>query len=360
MNAKEMHIGLDLVLRKLNSTRLGSLLPEEKDWLLTEAQLQFIRNRVNAKSNPLMQGFEETTARYQDIQNVLVNKAIPVYKRDAGSVFAFIPSNCMIPLKGVGKVAISCDEIASTEVPQSIYYCVVPFADDTAVAAPYYTPFKLELTNLALATSTLFSTVGTAYAGGLPTIDSKFELINLTLEELNSIPGLEVRWERWNDLYFKDSFIFFFTDTVTGLPVNNTSVTLTNGLTVTVNNFTSIVLTTLTNTITDLVTVPIRLGQSNMIEDLLIHSAGKTIPMNPLGEIEGDKFITYHTKKFILNGMQFRFIRKPRRISLVLNQSCELRPTVHEQVVNLAADRLKAILAAQDYPLSIKQNSIQE
>ena len=49
MLVREMHLGLDLELRKLNSNVFGSLEPQEKDLILNNAGLRLIKNRINPK-----------------------------------------------------------------------------------------------------------------------------------------------------------------------------------------------------------------------------------------------------------------------------------------------------------------------
>lgn len=47
MTAKEFHIALDIQCQKLNSNAYSNVLPEQKDWLLNESVLRFIKQRIN-------------------------------------------------------------------------------------------------------------------------------------------------------------------------------------------------------------------------------------------------------------------------------------------------------------------------
>jgi len=58
MTVNEMHIAVNLGVQKLASFQVDNLLPEEIDHELNLAQLRFVKQRFNARSNRQGKGFE--------------------------------------------------------------------------------------------------------------------------------------------------------------------------------------------------------------------------------------------------------------------------------------------------------------
>jgi hypothetical protein len=63
MNVNEMHIAVNLGVQKLASFQVDNLLPEEIDHELNLAQLRFVKQRFNARSNRQGKGFEQSQTR---------------------------------------------------------------------------------------------------------------------------------------------------------------------------------------------------------------------------------------------------------------------------------------------------------
>jgi hypothetical protein len=71
-----------------------------------------------------------------------------------------------------------------------------------------------------------------------------------------------------------------------------------------------------------------------------------------------DYFINYRDESFIVTRMYYDYIRKPRTISLSLNQSCELADSTHNKIVDLAVEILKLDIKEQTYPLTIQDTQL--
>ena len=67
MLIRQMHTNQDLEGQNINSKVRNSIEPEEIDWLLNLAQIQFTKNRISNKTNSKKEGFEETQKRYDDL-----------------------------------------------------------------------------------------------------------------------------------------------------------------------------------------------------------------------------------------------------------------------------------------------------
>ena len=70
-----MHIAVNLGVQKLASFQVDNLLPEEIDHELNLAQLRFVKQRFNSRSNRQGRGFEQSQKRIDDL-----NKFVESYK----------------------------------------------------------------------------------------------------------------------------------------------------------------------------------------------------------------------------------------------------------------------------------------
>lgn len=83
MTTKELHIELDISLQKLNSNYNKNLEPEEKDIIINNGIIRFIKNRINPRSNAKGLGFDETFKRLEDLNTLVESKPIKVlYTKD--------------------------------------------------------------------------------------------------------------------------------------------------------------------------------------------------------------------------------------------------------------------------------------
>jgi hypothetical protein len=72
MTVNEMHIAVNLGVQKLASFQVDNLLPEEIDHELNLAQLRFVKQRFNARSNRQGKGFEQSQKRIDDLKSLIV------------------------------------------------------------------------------------------------------------------------------------------------------------------------------------------------------------------------------------------------------------------------------------------------
>lgn len=354
MTTKEMHIGLDLQLQKMNSSAYGNIRPEEKDWLLNESVLRFIKQRISPKSNLKREGFQDTIKRYDDLEEIITDVPISLYKNDDDSLYGTLPYNYFHLVKSKSKIAYDCNGLTNTSnvnVDQRI--AIVPFKD---APETLYSEFKIELHSGGVYYDLINIEDYPSYEDGLATVDAKFILINLVLEEWNKIGGgaFFVVWETYDNMYYKDSFIFVHPSTT------HTGIRITTD---TVDEYPTFVSNTQVKynyTITNIINGADRLIRNNEIDGLLDHPFGTTIPTSPLTILKDGRIILYHQKKFISNSSVLTIIRKPRKIDINLNQSCELNPNVHEEIVDMTVQRIKAILDSGNYKNIINENLLTE
>lgn len=350
MTAKEVHIQFDLVYQSINSHVRRTLEPQEIDWLFNESALSYIKERTNPKNNPKKDGFEETSKRYEDVEQLISTVSTPLYIADSvypDSMMGFKPANFLdyIPESGFKvKVFYGCDfDFVSYTANgnSSIWTSVIDFPVDEN-AAPNYQDFTIVVDAVTIFDSTSFPPLNAS----LTTTELKFYLLNLIIETINNgspVTGIYAYWQKFkgigstvnninNALILvsytgKTSATISFTGTaptVNGFSQNNTLV-----------RYTDANLTGLTGVVT-----PCRLIKSTDRENLLEHSFGSTKPTSPIVSVENDLILVHHKKRFIVNGLFLTYIRKPRKIDLSLSINPELSDDICLEIIDIAARKV--------------------
>ena len=356
MTVQEMHIGVNQWLQKINAKETDSFQPEELDWALSEECLRFIKQRTNPLSNPKHQGFESTQKRYDDLQELITPAKLPCYYLDDDTVFSFLPVNYFALINDRSLVKNLCNSPVSMipTVIEQKSICVIPFPKPAELTSPFY----IDLRFLIAGTTTVLFDVNnyTTLINGINNVTEKFYIINLALEVMNRYsPNLEVRWENFDDSYYPNSFIFIASNmSFTGV---NMQLTGAGGVD---TIFTSVINGYKKYILPQVKEVPNRLTNTEKLYSLLNSVYGTTIVSNPLSSLAKGKIRVHHKQKFILSFVNIDYIRKPRKIDLILNQSCELSSNVHEEIVENTARRLSGITKGDNYQQLINENLITE
>lgn len=358
-----MHIGIDQILQKVNSKQTDSFKYQEKDWALNEECLRFIKQRTNPLSNSKHQGLESTQKRYDDVAELITSATLSTYYRDTNSVFGFLPVDYFSLINDRSFVKDLCGNNINTitTITETKKVCVVPFPDATETSSPYYTNLsfiKTDDNTILFDINNYITTIN-----GLNSKEEKFYIINLALEVMNKLYplydeygkqnsfGIEVKWENFNGTYYKNSFIFI----VTNLP-------LFTGVTIQPNNTVCTSVDTLFKKYNLLNTneVPNRLCKTEDLYTLMGTNFATTFSHSPISSLSRGKINVHHKQKFILNFVSIDYIRKPRKIDLILNQSCELNPNVHEEIVENTAKRLVGITKGENYQQIMNETLLTE
>lgn len=353
MTTREMHIGVNQILQKVNGKETDSFKEQEIDWALNEETLRFIKQRTSPDSNNKKQGFEATQKRYDDIEELITSSILPAFYKDADTVFSFLPQNYFRLINDRSLVKNLCGASISTisTTNQTKKICIVPFPDATETSSPYYTALQIVQQDNSIVLFDIINYITTST--GLDSKEEKFYIINLALEQMNKIfpSTIEVRWENFDDLYYPNSFVFVTTNLplFTGIILNPVGTI-----------YTALNSTYLMYNPTNVQEQPNRLTKTEDLYTLLNSNFGTTLFNSPISSLSRGKINVHHKQKFILSFVKIDYIRKPRKIDLFLNQSCELNPNVHEEIVEATARRLSGITKGENYQQLINENLINE
>ena len=137
--------------------------------------------------------------------------------------------------------------------------------------------------------------------------------------------------------------------------VDDTNIILTSG-NIFNNGFNPVVFTTYNTTQQANTRKSNRLTNSEVIDNVLDYPFSKTRYNSVVSTLRKGKVQVYHDSTFLINSVILEFIRKPRKVNINLNISCDLNPNVHEKVIDLAVERTAAILQAGNLKELMKNN----
>ncbi len=367
MTVVEMHIELDQKLQELFSFKNARILPEAKDLALRQAEEQIIKQNIDVR-------FEDRETKLKNISALIEkNRAIPTVipsvndsHYEPNAVCTSLPADFLYGVNYRGEVIsskIDCEEAPELgTTTRSLYTTIVGFPTSNLVTGPFYTGFVIRKNG----PSTLYS-LPSAYTGRFYSKDQKYEIIQHVLETFN-VPGSTrvVYWERYKDTFAANSFIFIST-------VADTSITITiynsNGITVdnTITGTTVISSETVynRNLIPELdtdetnISYPsLKVMEGDLIYKARLNSFTKTKEREPHAALTTFNLYVYELESFIVTRVSLDYIRKPKQISLVLNQSSELDGSIHREIVDRAVELLKKNIQDPTLQTEVQYNDL--
>lgn len=340
-----MHIGVDQLLQKINSNYIDSFEPEQLDWALNEEVLRFVKQRISPEGNDKRKGFQDGQKRIDDLKALIVPTAIlPAYVRDNDSVFSYLPSDYLTLVNDRTTTKDLCGSSYSTVATTTVtkYITCLQLLDDDDL----FEVFQITIGGVLVFDITDYA----PFVDGLPSLESKFELINLILRVLSN-EGYICKYGSYYDETCEQGIIIV-SDTALVLQVIYTSSTVTI-------NSTSKTYTQITN-VSGTTEVPNRLTSSEKLYELLNSSFGGTIKHNPISTLEVDRISVWHKQKFIVPTINICYLKRPRKISVSLNQDCDLDDWIQLEIVDNTAKRLAGLLSSGNYKEIINENLLKE
>lgn len=353
MNVQEMHIGIDLLLQEVNSNIISGIKPEEKDKFLNEEVIRYVNQITRKGGNPKKLGLQDDVKRYEDMKALLETKNLSVYYRDDRSVFTYLPSNCLRLLNDRSLTKNLCGfSYNPTTTNTFINYSILPLPSVSSINN--YSTYTVEINSVVVFNINNYP----QFAGGISTNQERFQLIDFILEAIR-LAGYEAKYENFLDVFSLGNIIVSLNSNFTLTWYYDTVV----GIVVTTNEEILTILQKPVVKISDTISMIERangLTKTEEIYTLLQTSFGTTRHDFPLSTLERGRLNIYHDKKFIVSSVNVDYIRFPRKISLPLNQSCDLDESVHQEIVDNVAKRLAATTSSQNYNLLTQENNLKE
>lgn len=339
MTPLEMHIGVNVLYQKINSNYIFSVKPEEMDLLLNNEVMRYI----NSKSRPK---FQNEGKHYEDLKALIGPPVVlSSYVRDDDSVFSFFPSNCLRVIKSRSIVKDLCGATYSpTTTSASVHYAVYKLLNS---GVNNYQAFVFKINGVEVFKTSDYP----QFSSGLAAAEMKFELIRFMLEAIR-LAGYQAKYENYDSLFYRESIIISNTSSFTYTTIYNAgtpTVVSSSG-----TSYTKISAVSPSKTVDNV------LVSTEDYNIMLNSEFGTTLASAPIAIYENGRVSVFHKKKFIVASVSLDFIRFPRIISLPLNQSCDLDPSVHDEIVDNLAKRLAAVTSAENYQQLLRENLLKE
>lgn len=334
--ALEQHIEVLQGLQKVDSYKQDMFQAPEIDLQLNKQQDRFIDDLFG-------KDFQDRQMRLDFIRPLIVknHKLIAVtpisseliYEPDM--VYGILPPDYLYRVNDrsqVGQSLTSCQDLSSlietTEIIE--YVSVLPFPITTLTEPPYYNTFEIAKTESAL--ESVIYTSPPAFTGYLTDKEAKYMIINNSLESMNRTlgPTTRIYWESYRGEYHANSYIFV-RDTAAWTQVKATAYKLTSPATIDKETISSFTGKTYQKTdfksgtpSTTLKYVDNQMTEGDKLYELNKNNYYKTDVQEPISAMSADFIHIYKNKSFIIREVVIDYVRKPRQISLLLDQSCEL------------------------------------
>jgi hypothetical protein len=348
MTPQEMIIGVNLELQKINSNSNSSFQDEEIEWFLYDETLRFIKTRMRPD---LLKGvgFQDDEKRYDDLENLITPVSLPAYV-DAGGdcIFAYLPYDYMHRINDRSLTKDLCGATYNPTVANTSFYTAKYLLPSIALST--YSSLQIFINSVGYFFATDY------FPSGLPDALAKFQLMNYIQEVTNKLtitnPPVS-KYEKFMGQYQSGSLIvessvaFTLAHSYTGsggtiqFPITQTQLSTVSA-------------------ITGAKEVPNRLTKTDLLHDIRRSSIANTKHYSPLSDINDGKIRVWHDKKFIVSGIKMDYIRRPKKISVTLNQGCELNENVHPEIVVNTAKRLAGITRSEIYQNLAIENNLKE
>ena len=348
MTVRELIIETQLQVKRLAAHRRDSINEQNIIWRLNTAQDRLIRDAIEPDPN------NPNRFLINEVSNNLIQKLIKpnvsltTYQESSKRGFAYLPSDLGYLLNERGIIVEDCnkEQWATPTETVTLNCTVIGFSDSILSSPNYYKTIGLKTT---LGSNTAVTTYNT---NGTQSKKEKYELVQYIMRLWEAQPlekPVKAYWEKFDTLYFPESFILVAEQgnptldlVIDGAELSRFSNTLTN---VKIKPYSA------GNE------VPMRGYKGDFLFDAISYNYyEQPTPDSPVTQLADDKIYFYSSKRFLVSQLVVDYIRKPRRISLYLNQTCELDSNVHEKVCSLAAEAILGNVEASNYPLKVQEN----
>lgn len=366
----EAHIEVLQGLQKVSAYTDEQFYPEEIDLQLNRQQQRLIEQIITKK-------FEDTQTGLDYIRPLMVkNKTLQVMvpqtselNYEPNMIYGVFPPDYYHLVNDRSKVVYStapdlCKDLTNYKIANLIDYteftATLPFPDTTATVPPQYYDARLTIVKSGTPNYVIIP----AGLNNLKSANSWFTVVNYFLENFK-FQGLDIYWENYRDTKTTKSFIFVTTDdTITEVRID-WRVSGTNAafagqgsalFTPTVYKIYNPSLPNLANKVSN--TVPNLLLETDEFYEQDLNVFYRTNKENPKAQVTNGLVMVYESKNFLISNLYLDYIRKPKHVSLALNQNLELGGDAPRIVVDRTVEYLKLAIENPAYREVVTDNQI--
>lgn len=361
MTVSEIHIGLGVLLQKVNTHKSKNFLPQELDMLFNFTVLNYKNKKTDPLSNAKQISVFDTQTSLDSLNSLFETETLYPVTNNKEEATILLPLDFYGWNSASANIAYDCQGTSSTEVGGVIIkeYSIANLKDINLTAI---TSFKLELTYVDKDNITQLATIfdytklptdylpqdGTKdYIRSFIFINALVNVINMNLVNINekSANKIYVVYDNRTERLVINS-------------INNISITLVTN----VPNYAVV----LKNTVSDKINLITNLNTSVAISDLEYDSY---INNSHLSRSQESQFRAVRTRErvkvYIPKGLTFssltlHYIRKPRQIDYLLGIGSDLPNDIVNKIMADTAQFIKGIIASDSYDKFVRENILIE
>lgn len=344
MKVREMHNYIRLELNKINSNLYMDLLDEEIDAYLNKEAQVFLNRNYDSSSNPMKLGVEMSQRRKDDLRRCVVNST-DLWYVNGDDYIVPLPSDYLFYLSSATKSYFSnCKTITSSTSTLSPQFSLIPFEPSDND----YSTFDIQ--EVGVSNTSILDRDNFIY---YTNPDDSEAFIKHLLESVTSgyQSKYEIYWEVADGQYFPNTIIVKRLSGSYNLRYTyDNSVYVSSAFSAHSISYK----TGLTNGGRG--TYPNIECQHDDIREMINSPFHRPIAEEPLITTEG-QYLRLYGGDFIPENFYLTYIRKPAKISLSLQQDCELADHTHPTIIAMTVSAIKASMESQSYNTAINQEN---
>lgn len=330
---KDIHYSIELGVQRLVSNSNRTLTPPILDYYFNRNMLRFISTRKSSTGNPKQEGFDDTTKRVSDLQDIITSTDFLQAKiEDDNLTYVELPSDYKDFSSAKVKLKYNCkpSDIETKAVNATI--SVLPFLDDTYNSGTFYTNARIDIQSNSGITS-VFNVNDYINLETLYSSEAKFMITNIITNLVNA--PVEIYWERYGNAFHPNSFILVdFTNTYINSYISYTNFTSSGAFTLIDEN---------TYDVETNLNKPVELVGSDKFDSLVEnYYYSKNRHNKPLIKIE-DGRLYIHNTNFYPSEIKLYYISSPIFINSFTGQMTNLRTNI-EEIIDLTIEDIKLTL----------------
>lgn len=360
MTVIESHLQVNQRLQEVASYKRDKLFPQEIDMALNKAMFRLLEEAVEKQFSATQVNLSHVSAliRKNKIAEVILPRTTDVlYEENLNNSYVVLAPDVYWLINSRVETVVdplNC-EVAPTlgTSTYSEYVAVIPIPSPN-LTAPFYANIAVTSSTL----STLYS-IPPSLTSGFNSRNSVYVLTNNIVETVNRRTDVAVYWERYRGTYYRNSLIFVSPVSM-GL-VSLTGTGLVTSSTANIRNDYTIFNRSLIGSLPSkkVEVRPTKINEANLLysglkENQFYATSNREVALDQTL----DYLTIYRDLSFIVTRAYYDYVRKPRTISLLLGQSCELADAAHPKVIDLAVEILRLDTKDEAYQQTVQDTQL--
>lgn len=354
MDIRQMHIRFNQGLQAIASNKSRKFLPDEIDEIFNINILRFIKSRVLFKP-ALGGGFEVDMDKLRAIEPLVNNEALQVestiFHRTASPrgkqyIESPLPKDCLYPIKVSSSIEYTCkgtSPLVNPQIPVAVWALQMP--QSTLSSGPYYTNVSIKD-----GATTIYSLQTTFPGASWPAKTDYFYVRDLLIE---NTPNW-LRLESYIDNQ-KNNYMIITSRAPGGITFTETPTISIDGIDTPFALIDTIPFKSYKTAVGDVSYKPARLFPHDDLPLMSTLPYYKSTSFSPMAHIQKGNLIVEGGDDFIIRDAYLTYVRKPRIISLKLNQTSDINP---EQIIDLSIEYVKQKIADPTYRTAVQDNML--